>query len=63
MVVMFVTSFGMLFLAGARLGSSSVSSGWGLAVVTLIIVEPLPDAAGDLPDPGPDPFGSGYQLT
>ncbi|WP_323113038.1 FtsW/RodA/SpoVE family cell cycle protein, partial [Serratia liquefaciens] len=64
-VVMFVTSFGMLFLAGARLGQFLTLIGAGVgAVVMLIIVEPYRmRRVTSFMDPWADPFGSGYQLT
>ncbi|MBE8735189.1 cell division protein FtsW [Aeromonas veronii] len=64
-VVMFVTSFGMLFLAGARLGQFLTLIGAGLgSVVMLIIVEPYRmRRVTSFMDPWADPFGSGYQLT
>lgn len=64
-VVMFVTTVGLLFLAGARLWQFFVLilTGLGL-VVLLIIVEPyrMARVVGFL-DPWDDPFGKGYQLV
>ena len=64
-VVMFVTSLGMLFLAGARMVQFIGLILVGVsAVVTLIIAEPyrMRQVTSFL-DPWADPFGSGYQLT
>ncbi|HAG40314.1 MULTISPECIES: cell division protein FtsW [unclassified Pseudoalteromonas] len=64
-VVMFVTTVGLLFLAGAKLWQFFVLilTGVGL-VVLLIIVEPyrMARVVGFL-DPWEDPFGKGYQLV
>jgi len=64
-VVMFVTTVGLLFLAGAKLWQFFVLilTGIGL-VVLLIIVEPyrMARVVGFL-DPWDDPFGKGYQLV
>ena len=64
-VVMFVTTVGLLFLAGAKLWQFFVLilTGVGL-VVLLIIVEPyrMARVVGFL-DPWDDPFGKGYQLV
>ncbi|RJG50035.1 cell division protein FtsW [Motilimonas pumila] len=64
-VVMMVTTIGMLFLAGAKIGQfiailfSAVS-----AVVLLIVIEPYRmRRVTSFMDPWQDPFGSGYQLT
>ena len=64
-VVMFVTSLGMLFLAGARLVQFIGLILVGVsAVVTLIIAEPYRmRRVTSFLDPWADPFGSGYQLT
>ncbi|MGL5293177.1 MAG: cell division protein FtsW, partial [Aeromonas sp.] len=64
-VVMFVTSFGMLFLAGARLGQFITLIGAGLgAVVMLVLAAPYRmRRITSFMDPWADPFGSGYQLT
>ena len=64
-VVMFVTSFGMLFLAGAKLWQFMILIGGGLGgVIMLIIVEPYRmRRVTSFMDPWADPFGSGYQLT
>lgn len=64
-VVMFVTAFGMLFMAGAGMMQfvSLISMGIGV-VVALIIVEPYRmRRVTSFLDPWADPFGSGYQLT
>jgi cell division protein FtsW len=64
-IVMFVTTFGLLFLAGAKLwqfiGIALVGAS---AIVGLAIFEPyrLRRITSFL-DPWQDPFGSGYQLT
>lgn len=64
-VVMFVTTVGLLFLAGARLWQFFVLilTGVGL-VVLLIIIEPyrMARVVGFL-EPWDDPFGKGYQLV
>lgn len=64
-VVMFVTTIGMLFIAGAKLVQffGLLLTGM-LAVGLLIIAEPyrLRRVTSFL-DPWQDPFGSGYQLT
>ena len=64
-VVMFVTSLGMLFLAGARLVQFIGLILVGVsAVVTLVIAEPYRmRRVTSFLDPWADPFGSGYQLT
>ena len=64
-VVMFVTSLGMLFLAGARMMQFIGLILVGVsAVVTLIIAEPYRmRRVTSVLDPWADPFGSGYQLT
>ncbi|MBA5839163.1 cell division protein FtsW, partial [Morganella morganii] len=64
-LVRFVTTWGLLFLAGAKMGRFIASSGGGVAaVVLLIIAEPyrMRRVASFL-DPWEDPFGSGSQLT
>ena len=64
-VVMFVTTVGLLFLAGAKLWQFFVLilTGVGL-VVLLIIIEPyrMARVVGFL-EPWDDPFGKGYQLV
>lgn len=64
-VVMFVTTVGLLFLAGAKLWQFFVLilTGIGL-VVLLIIIEPyrMARVVGFL-EPWDDPFGKGYQLV
>ncbi|WP_076577151.1 cell division protein FtsW [Aeromonas sp. RU39B] len=64
-IVMFVTTLGMLFLAGARLVQFIGLILVGVsAVVTLIIAEPYRmRRVTSFLDPWADPFGSGYQLT
>ncbi|MGR5236098.1 cell division protein FtsW [Vibrio alfacsensis] len=64
-VVMLVTLFGMLFIAGAKLTQflALMIAGIG-AVVGLILVEPYRmRRVTSFLDPWEDPFGSGYQLT
>jgi cell division protein FtsW len=64
-VVMLVTMFGMLFIAGAKLWQFIALMMVGVAgVVLLIIVEPYRvKRVTSFWDPWEDPFGSGYQLT
>jgi len=64
-IVMFVTTFGLLFLAGAKLwqfiGIALVGVG---ALSSLAIFEPYRwRRVTSFLDPWQDPFGSGYQLT
>lgn len=64
-IVMFVTTFGLLFLAGAKLWQFISISGVGLAAIgALAYFSPYRWArvTGFL-DPWADPFGTGYQLT
>ncbi|MFD2178795.1 cell division protein FtsW [Veronia pacifica] len=64
-IVMFVTTIGMLFIAGAKLWQFVSLMAGGLAsIAVLIIAEPyrLRRVTSFL-DPWQDPFGSGYQLT
>lgn len=64
-VVMFVTTVGLLFLAGAKLWQFFALILTGIAlVVLLIIVEPyrMARVVGFL-EPWDDPFGKGYQLV
>ncbi len=64
-VVMFCTTIGLLFLAGAKLWQffSLVIAG-SLAVVVLIVFEEYRvKRVTSFLDPWADPFGSGYQLT
>ena len=65
MVVMLVTLFGMLFIAGAKLTQflALVAAGIG-AVVLLILAEPYRmRRVTSFWDPWENPYGSGYQLT
>ncbi|SJL82130.1 Lipid II flippase FtsW [Vibrio palustris] len=64
-VVMLVTLFGMLFIAGAKLTQFLALMVAGiLAVVGLIAAEPYRiRRVTSFMDPWEDPFGSGYQLT
>ena len=64
-VVMLVTLFGMLFIAGAKLTQFLALMIAGIAaVVGLILVEPYRiRRVTSFLDPWEDPFGSGYQLT
>ncbi|WP_438862306.1 cell division protein FtsW [Neptunicella sp.] len=64
-VVMFATTVGLLFLAGARLWQffALIFSG-AIAVGMLILISPYRMArVTSFMDPWADPFGSGYQLT
>jgi cell division protein FtsW len=64
-IVMFVTTFGLLFLAGAKLWQFIGIAGVGVVALSLLAVfEPyrLRRITSFL-DPWEDPFGSGYQLT
>ncbi|WP_432460137.1 MULTISPECIES: cell division protein FtsW [unclassified Agarivorans] len=64
-IVMFVTTVGMLFLAGAKLIQFFGLMFTGVvSVVTLVIAEPYRmRRVSSFLDPWQDPFGSGYQLT
>lgn len=64
-VVMFVTTVGMLFLAGAKIRDFFALIIVGVSlVVALIILEPYRMArVTSFLDPWQDPFGKGYQLT
>ncbi|HEY0208393.1 cell division protein FtsW [Acerihabitans sp.] len=64
-VVLFVTTLAMLFLAGAKLWQFLSIIGSGIfAVVLLVIAEPYRmRRVTSFWDPWQDPFGSGYQLT
>lgn len=64
-VVMLVTLFGMLFIAGAKLTQFLALMVVGLlAVAALIYIEPYRmRRVTSFMDPWDDPFGSGYQLT
>jgi len=64
-IVMFVTTFGLLFLAGAKLWQFiGIASVGAVALSLLAVFEPyrLRRITSFL-DPWQDPFGSGYQLT
>ena len=64
-VVMFVTTFGLLFLAGAKLWQFIAIAGVGVSLLSMLAYfSPYRWArvTGFL-DPWKDPFGSGYQLT
>jgi cell division protein FtsW len=64
-IVMFVTTVALLFLAGAKIWQfiALIASGL-LAVWTLIMLEPYRmRRVVSFVDPWADPFGSGYQLT
>jgi cell division protein FtsW len=64
-IVMFVTTFGLLFLAGAKIWQFACVSGVGISLLSaLAYFSPYRWArvTGFL-DPWQDPFGSGYQLT
>lgn len=64
-IVMLVTLFGMLFIAGAKLTQFLALMVVGIsAVVGLIWIEPYRmRRVTSFLDPWEDPFGSGYQLT
>ena len=64
-IVMFVTTFGLLFLAGAKLWQFiAVASVGGVALSALAYFEPYRwRRVTSFLDPWQDPFGSGYQLT
>ncbi|MGL5948964.1 MAG: cell division protein FtsW [Aeromonas sp.] len=64
-VVMFVTAFGMLFMAGAKLWQFGMIMAAGLgAVGVLIATAPYRvRRVTSFLDPWAEPFGSGYQLT
>ncbi|MBD1555445.1 cell division protein FtsW [Vibrio sp. S9_S30] len=64
-IVMLVTMFGLLFIAGAKLWQFLALMMVGIAgVVVLILVEPYRvRRVTSFLDPWNDPFGSGYQLT
>ncbi|MFY2507805.1 cell division protein FtsW [Vibrio pectenicida] len=64
-IVMLVTLFGMLFIAGAKLSQFLALMMVGiLSVVALILLEPYRvRRVTSFLDPWEDPFGSGYQLT
>ncbi|WP_085298365.1 cell division protein FtsW [Cognaticolwellia mytili] len=64
-IVMFVTTFGLLFLAGAKLWQFIAIAGVGISLLSMLAYfSPYRWArvTGFL-DPWEDPFGSGYQLT
>lgn len=64
-VVLFVTTLAMLFLAGAKLWQFIAIIGMGIAaVILLILAEPYRiRRVTSFLNPWDDPFGSGYQLT
>lgn len=64
-VVLFVCTFGLLFIGGAKLIQFGLIIGAGLgALVALIMFEPYRmRRVTSFLDPWADPFGSGYQLT
>lgn len=64
-VVLFVTTLAMLFLAGAKLWQFLSIIGSGIfAVILLVIAEPYRmRRVTSFWNPWEDPFGSGYQLT
>ncbi|MBK5143302.1 cell division protein FtsW [Budviciaceae bacterium BWR-B9] len=64
-VVLFITTLGMLFLAGAKLWQFLAIIGSGVfAVGLLIVAEPYRlRRVTSFWDPWADPFGAGYQLT
>mgnify|MGYP000322775956 CR=1 FL=1 len=64
-IVMFVTTFGLLFLAGAKLWQFISLASVGVVLLSLLAVfEPYRwRRITSFLDPWQDPFGSGYQLT
>ena len=64
-IVMFVTTFGLLFLAGAKLWQFISLASVGILLLSLLAVfEPYRwRRITSFLDPWQDPFGSGYQLT
>lgn len=64
-IVMFVTTVALLFLAGAKIWQFVALIAGGLvSVVSLILLEPYRmRRVTSFLDPWADPFGSGYQLT
>lgn len=64
-IVLFVTTLAMLFLAGAKLWQFLAIIGMGIsAVVLLILAEPYRmRRVTSFLEPWADPYGSGYQLT
>jgi len=64
-IVMFVTTFGLLFLAGAKLWQfASLASVGAVLLALLAFFEPYRwRRVTSFLDPWDDPFGSGYQLT
>lgn len=64
-IVMFVTTFGLLFLAGAKLWQFIGIASMGVIALSLLAVfEPYRwRRVTSFLDPWQDPFGSGYQLT
>lgn len=64
-IVMFVTTFGLLFLAGAKLWQFIAIASVGVVALSLLAVfEPYRwRRVTSFLDPWQDPFGSGYQLT
>jgi len=64
-IVMFVTTFGLLFLAGAKLWQFISLASVGVLLLSLLAVfEPYRwRRITSFLDPWQDPFGSGYQLT
>ena len=64
-VVLFITTLAMLFLAGAKLWQFIAIIGSGIAaVILLILAEPYRiRRVTSFWNPWDDPFGSGYQLT
>ncbi len=64
-IVMFVTTFGLLFLAGAKLWQFFGIASVGVSALSMLAVfEPYRwRRITSFLDPWQDPFGSGYQLT
>jgi len=63
--VLFLTGFGILFIAGARLRYVLIAAGLGAAAMTLLVmlVPYRMQRVTSFLDPWADPFNSGFQLT
>ncbi len=63
--VVFLTGFGILFIAGARLRYVLIAAGLGAAAMTLLVmlVPYRMQRVTSFLDPWADPFNSGFQLT
>lgn len=64
-IVLFVTTLGLLFLAGAKLWQflAIISSGIGAVVILILTAEYRIKRVTSFLDPWQDPYGSGYQLA